>query len=308
VQEREFQERLHEHERLAEKVDKENLAALQRAKQHAAKLAENKKRIESQLEEAQARLARFQKETDQDLKAIKPDEGEVEKLAKLPVAQIASKMKNAIDGGDRDSISTLAAALKRNRDEALKYLMETISNSSDKSENYRYLLMLAMLRDTRALAFFQDLLQTETDAMIRRAAASALITVPDQSSVAVLIDVLRADKDWGVKTNAAAALGEIKDPRAVEPLKQTYLKEENYTLRTLTLGALARIADPGSVGFFSEIAEKSADGGFRLIAVNGLKNIGTPEAMAALQEVVSQQTGTVADEARRALEELSQEK
>lgn len=312
TQERDFREQYREHKRLASLTIKEREQAFEQARQRVETLTRDKERVQKQLEEARARLKELE-ESEQDFAAglsrdgRQPDSEEVGKFAKLPVEQIVAKLREALDAGDRAASAVLAAALRQNREEAFNHLMEMVANNADNSQRLSNIRMLAVLKDPRSLTFFQDILKSEKEPMTRRAAAGALYGIPDRSSVPLLIEVLREDKDWGVKTNAAAALGVIRDPRAVEPLKEIFRKEENATLRNFALAAIAKIADPGSLDFLTEITEKSDNTDHRLIAVTGLRAIATPEAAAVLKKISTGQKGTIAQEAKKAFEELSSE-
>ncbi len=310
TQERQIKEDIESHKQLVKETNEERA----RTEQLAQDLLEQENRLQKKLDETQALLAELMRKNEQELKAVllpappEPDEAEVEKLAKLPVEEIVTQLHTAIEDGEGTRFLTLAAALGKNRDEAFTYLMKALSETSDNSRKHHCLLMLSMLKDPRTLSLFQNTLRSETDILIRRAAASALGGVPDSSSVPILIDVLRTDRDWHVRKNAAAALGIIGDTRALAPLKQVYLHEENSMLRNYALAAFARIAEPGNPGEEPGIARESEDEGHRLIAVIGLKKIATPEAIATLQDLANSQTGRLADEARHALEELSKKK
>jgi HEAT repeat protein len=313
MQERNFQEQSREHERLASRTIEERENALKSARQRVKDLLEDKERVQKQLGEANARLTQLEK-NEQGFEALlsrkeqQPDSEKVEKLSKLSISQIAEKLRKAIEKGDRAMTATFIAALEKNHDEAFTYFMKAALSTAENPAKFYNILMLSMLKDPKSLTFFQDILRSEKDPLIRRAAASALYGLPDKSSVPVLVEVLNKDKDWGVKTNAAAALGIIKDTRAIEPLKQAYTKEENETLRNFALASLAKIADPGSVDFLAMVAKTADNADHRLIAVTGLKAVATPEAAAALREVCLKQTGAVAEEAGNALEELSKDK
>ena len=304
TQEKEFGELVEKQERLARETDKDR----SRVERLAEELLEQEIRLKNKLDHARVLLDKLARENEQAIKAElsppadKPDQAEVQKLAKLPVPEIVSQMRKAIGDSDRLKILTCAAALRENRDEAFIHLTEAIASASTDAEKQELLEMLSHLRDPRALNTFQDVLKNETEAGLRQLAAIALMKIPDRSSVPLLVDALRTDTDWRTKTNAAAALGVIRDPRAVEPLKKVYIDGENSTLRLFALAAISLIADPATTEFLAGVATGSEIEDHRRLSVAGLDNIATPEAIAVLRRIASEQTGLAAQEARWALE------
>lgn len=304
-QDRELSQIVQKHNDLEARVDAERRATAQLVEQ----LAQKTRLLDESLEKVRLR-AELVQAFQPTLAGMggQPDKAEVRKLARLPVAQIVTRLWQAMESGQREKERDLDAALRTKGHEAFTCLVNLISRTRGSYEKYYYLSMLSRLRDPKTLAFFQKLLVNETDKLSRRVAATALMRLPDKSSVPVLIEALRTSNDWGVKTNAAAALGVIKDRRAVEPLKSAYQAERKPLLRNYALAALAHIGDHATVAFFCEIVKNSSNEDHRLIALNGLKKIGTPAALAELRDIATHQTGTVADEARKAVQDLSQKK
>jgi HEAT repeat protein len=303
---------LEEHEKFQQELAREREAASREAVERGdEKLAELKKRIEDKLEKAEAKLNELIAKNEELLKAERggetPDPETVSLLAKLPVAELAGKLRSAIESGDSASASLIAAAMRENADKALDYLLKGAGEAKDATDRFYVLYMLSMLHDRRTLEFFLDILRTAKDDLALRVAAGALTTVGDESCVPALIDAMLASRDWGVRTNCAAALGIIGDARAVASLESVFKEDVNPVVRNYALAALARIADPGSVEFLADVARTSDDEDHLLIAVRGLLAIGTVEAAAALEKIAEQPGGT-GEEARAALEELRQAK
>lgn len=307
MQDREFREDAQTHSELAQQADEERQAA----EKLAEDLLADQKRLLGKIEEAEIRLAELERRNERAIRnqlaqdLAEPDQKRIRELAALPVGDILSKMREAIGANNRTEVMTLAVALRENRDKAYDCLVAAIQGDQETGDRYYHLYMLSLLRDPRSLDLYQKILRDDKDPRIRGMAAAALASIPDQSSVPGLINALQTAQDEHVRTNAAAALGVIRDTRAIAPLKEAFLKEENALLRNYALAALAHIADPATTGFLSDTALNSEDEGHRLIAISGLENIGTPEATETLETLASRDSDPVAEEARRALREMS---
>jgi HEAT repeat protein len=294
-----------EHDRLVGQVDRER-PETDRLLQEILELEE---KAAAMLSEKGDLLEKLRAENEKALfsevyaSGMKPDERQVRELAGKPVHELVERLLGAIDESDKLTIALLAAALREKPDEAFEYVKNALAQAQDKRLKFSYLYILSRLRDRRAIGIFQVVLadKSETDILVKRAAAGGLVALPDETSVPVLTDALNNAADWGVKVNSATALGLIKDPRALEPLKREFAGAENAMVRNFALLALAHIADPGCVAYFADIARSDPQESHAVIAVQGLNSIGSPDALKALREIASGGPGPAAEEARRIL-------
>lgn len=294
-----------EHDRLVRQVDQERpetdrlLQELLELEEKAAVMLSEKGELLERLRDENEKALFSEVYAD----GVKPDESRVRELAALPVEELMRKFLAAIEDSDKLTIALLAASMREKADEAFEYLKNGLTLTQDKSLKFSYLYILSRLRDRRAVGIFQDVLadKSETDTLVRRAAASGLVALPDKTSVLVLIDTLNSAADWGVKTNCAAALGLIGDSRAIEPLKKEFADADNSMVRNFALLALAHIADPECAAYFAEIARTDPKESHAVIAIQGLYRIGSPDTMKALREIASGDSGPAADEASRIL-------
>ncbi len=303
---RDINDMVREHNRLVRQVDRER-PETDRLLQEILALEEKAAR---RLTEKGELIEKLQDESEKALfsevysEGIELEESRVRELAALPVSELAGRFIAAIEGSDKLTIALLSAAMREKPDESFEYLSTAAASTDDKSLKFSYFFILTRLRDRRTLSIFQNVLtdKSETDTLVRRAAASGLVALPDESSVPVLIDVLQNSSDWGIKTNAAAALGLIKDSRAIEPLKKEFAQAQNAMVRNFALLALAHIADPQCTAYFASIAGAASEESHAVIAIQGLHRIGSPDAQKALRELASKDSGPASEEAKRLLE------
>jgi len=91
-----------------------------------------------------------------------------------------------------------------------------------------------------------DLLQTDKDPRVRRAAAGALGNFRDATTADALLGVLEEDiSTWHLLGAAIKSLGSTRDPRAIEAIKP-FLEMESWasTIPTRSLAGLAATRDP----------------------------------------------------------------
>jgi len=281
-----------------------------KAEKLAAELSVKEEKYKKKLEKLNALLRVLQEEeeavVERQLAAEPhmPDAKEVEQFAANPIPELVAMLQASINASDHLRTSALIAALKSKNEESVDYLIGCASKPESNTKKYYYLLILAFLKDARALPVFQDAMVPGESGVVRDAAATGLMSIPDVSSLPLLLRTLKTETDKNIKMKIVTALGLIGDSRAVEPLKTVSIDEENNTIGSFALTALVRIADPSTVDFFAETARNSTNADRRLIAVIGLKSIGNIKAKAVLKEI-AQTKGPIAREAGKALDELS---
>jgi HEAT repeat protein/beta-lactamase regulating signal transducer with metallopeptidase domain len=141
----------------------------------------------------------------------------------------------------------------------------------------------------------------DTDAGVRRAAASSLGNLKSRTAVSALVDAL-ADRNKEVRAAAAGALGDIEDPAAVPGLSRL-LNDESPDVRERALGALSSFASSLTVAQVLP-ALRDARPGIRAKGAEILEEIGDQAAVAPLVKLLGDPSPEVRHETIQALAHL----
>jgi len=141
----------------------------------------------------------------------------------------------------------------------------------------------------------------DTDAGVRRAAASSLGNLKSRLAVPALIAAL-ADRDREVRAAAAGALGDIEDDRAIGPLTEL-ITDPSSDVRERALDALSNFAKDVNAGpVVHAIYDQRAD--VRQKAAHLLGEIGDRAAVGPLSGLLRDPNPDVRETALRALSEI----
>ncbi len=111
---------------------------------------------------------------------------------------------------------------------------------------------------TAAVNALIQIVNTDSDDGVRRAAATALAKLPDAAAVEALIRGLTDSAD-AVRSSCATALGNVKDPRATEPLLKLLGSDPKPMARMLAANALSKIKDKACVEPLGKALETEKD-------------------------------------------------
>lgn len=141
----------------------------------------------------------------------------------------------------------------------------------------------------------------DTDAGVRRAAASSLGNLRSRLAVPALIAAL-ADRDREVRAAAAGALGDIQDDRAIGPLTEL-MSDQSSDVREHALDALANFAKDVNAGPVVHLLyDQRAD--VRQKAAHLLGEIGDRAAVGPLAGLLKDASTDVRETVLRALSEI----
>ena len=141
----------------------------------------------------------------------------------------------------------------------------------------------------------------DTNASVRRAAASSLGNLKARKAVPTLITTL-ADKNREVRAAAADALGNIEDDRAIAPLLKV-IGDESPEVRERALDALGRFEhDVPAAPIIAVLSDPRPN--IRQRAADILGNIGDRSAVAPLVKLLKDPQADVRREALHALERI----
>lgn len=163
---------------------------------------------------------------------------------------------------------------------------------------------LGYLGDVRAARPLATALK-DPDALVRRRAAAALVTVPASTVLPDLAAAATADKVAEVRRNAVEALGWIGSAEAVTALSQA-TKDAVPAVRRAAAMQLGRIADPAALQALSELLGTSADpdADVRWAAVAALGKLKDRRAEKVLVQCLADPSPQVSNSAERALQRL----
>lgn len=163
---------------------------------------------------------------------------------------------------------------------------------------------LGYLGDVRAAKPLAAALK-DPDALVRRRAAAALITVPAATVVSELSAAATTDKNADVRRFAVEALGWVAQPEAIPALVQA-TKDTSATVRRYAATELGKLADPQAVDALSAMlsGKGDPDDDVRWAAVVALGKLQDKRAADVLIKCLSDVSPQVQNSAERALQRL----
>lgn len=174
---------------------------------------------------------------------------------------------------------------------------------------------LGYLGDQRAAAPLAAALK-DPDALVRRRAAAALITVPSSTVVPQLSDAALHDKVAEVRRFAVEALGwagtfalaahDDATRTAVVPALNSATQDQSPIVRRYAATQLGRIADPASLASLSSLlgAKADPDADVRWAAVTAVGKLRDKRAEQVLVQCLADPSPQVSNSAERALQKL----
>ena len=150
-----------------------------------------------------------------------------------------------------------------------------------------------------AVAALCKTLTADSEADVRRAAASGLAKLPDAAAVEALLKALTDSAD-SVRGVAATALGNIKDNRAADGLLRLLASDPQPIIRMQAATALSKIKDPATLEPLKKALENEKDERVKLAIAGALRNLLGNEAAKA-------DAMPTADEAAKFLAALAKE-
>jgi predicted Zn finger-like uncharacterized protein len=187
-----------------------------------------------------------------------------------------------------DAQLTNALAILRGTDERKKWPVVTALGKARASS-----------RREEVAAALGALLQDRNNAH-RRAVVTALYVWGTKDNVPALLPLLGDREDGGVRAAAVKTLGEIRDERAAEPLARLL---PNFFVRRDVVVALRKIGSKAEKAVAAYLTH--ADAGTRVEACKLLGAIGTTQSKPALDKASTDSNPRVADEARKAADEVA---
>ncbi len=144
----------------------------------------------------------------------------------------------------------------------------------------------------RALPLLQDILEKDSDVLLRRAAASALRRLDTPDSIPVLEALLaNAGEDRFVRMSAAFGLAQLGRVQGLTGLIQIF-EESNLDGRgrELAFRALTSLEDERALPFMRQLVTSGAEVSYRLQAIRFLEAQGDRQALLALQGLMQSPT------------------
>ena len=190
-------------------------------------------------------------------------------------------------------------------------------NSDDLTEKKKSIFKIGDLKVKEAIPTLIQLLETDSDSVVRNSSARALGKIADPEQFDIILEALDKalnDPDSYVKANACWSLGKLKDKRAIpslmkmvdpnqrsyamvgDPKAQTNTKENEASIKLKEEGikfsdiivsavkAIGNIKDPAGVPALMKGLEDEADGTVRCASAIALGKIGDPSAVLPLIE------------------------
>lgn len=239
-------------------------------------------------------------------------------LCEHPNPAVLSSLLEALCNPQNDLPARLAVqrAIAALGPQAFDRVAEKLSDNSYEART-EMAEILGQWQEPQAVAGLAAAAQNQ-DLSLRKAAVYALGQIASPACLEPLLDALD-DPGWMVRAEAAEALGRIADPRALEPLLSK-ASEERWTVRLSVSKALSHYDDPRAVDSLVQRLEDAREE-VRQTAIQVLGRMAAPQAVApllalardpefareatdALQSILTQAAGDLAQEDLQALADL----
>jgi HEAT repeat protein len=167
-------------------------------------------------------------------------------------------------------------------------LMRILSSGASSDERQAAARLLGELQVPRALPLLQDVIERESDLLLRRAAASGLRRLQTPESIPVLEAILaNPGEDRFVRMSAASGLAQMDRSQGVAGLMQIF---EEATAdgrgRALAFRALTSLNDERALPFMRQLVSSDAEVSYRLRAIRFLSAQGDRQALPSLQQLM----------------------
>ena len=171
-------------------------------------------------------------------------------------------------------------------------LMRVLAGGTSSDERRAAAQLLGELRVPGALASLQDVLEKDSDVLLRRAAASGLRRLQMPES-APYLDALMANpgEDRFVRMSAASGLAQMGRPQGVAGLVQIFDESNGDGRgREMAFRALNSLNDERALPFMRRLVTSDAEVTYRLQAIRFLSAQGDRQALPSLQRIMQSPT------------------
>jgi hypothetical protein len=198
----------------------------------------------------------------------------------------------------------VAADLRAMGDAGMEALARVLANGTTSDERRAAAQLLGELQDPRALPLLRDILDKDSDVLLRRAAAAGLRRLETPETVPVLEALLaNAGEDRFVRMSAAYGLAQLGRLQGVNGLTQIF-DESNLDGRgrDMAFRALRSLDDDRSLPFMRQVMSSGDELSYRLQAIRFLEAHGDRQSLVALERIMQSPTeqASIRDAASRA--------
>ena len=198
----------------------------------------------------------------------------------------------------------LAADLRSMGDAGTEALARVLAGGTSSEERRAAAQLLGEVQDPRALPLLRDILDKDSDVLLRRAAAAGLRRLEMPETIPVLEALIgNPDEDRFVRMSAAYGLAQLGKQLGVSALTQIF-DESNVDGRgrDMAFRALVSLDDDRSLPFMRQVATSDAELSYRLRAIRFLEAHGDRQSLPALEQVMQSPTEqpSIRDAATRA--------
>jgi HEAT repeat protein len=148
--------------------------------------------------------------------------------------------------------------------------------------------LLGQLQAAEALPLLQDVLDRDSDVLLRRDAASALRRLGTPEATPYLEGLVRDSReDRYVRLNAAVGLAQLGQSQGVSSLVRIFEESErDGRWRDMAFRALRSQKDERALAFMRNLAASDAEVAYRLQAIRFVKERGDRAALPALERLM----------------------
>jgi hypothetical protein len=168
-------------------------------------------------------------------------------------------------------------------------LMQVLASGNGTDERRAAARLLGQLQVAQALPLLRDIVDKDSDLLLRRAAASGLRQLQTPESIPVMERLLaQPAEDRFVRLSAAVGLAESGKPQGVMGL--THIFDEataDGRGRDMAFRALTNLKDERPVPFMRQVATSQAEPGYRLQAIRYLSAQGDQQSLATLHVLMN---------------------
>ncbi|PWU18274.1 MAG: hypothetical protein C5B48_14875 [Candidatus Rokuibacteriota bacterium] len=186
----------------------------------------------------------------------------------------------------------VADDLRAMGDVGAEALLKVLSAGTSTDERRAAAQLLGDLQAQRALPLLQDILDKDSDVLLRRAAASAMRRLQTPDSIPTMEGLMaNAGEDRFVRMSAAYGLAQQGRPQGVTGLVQIF-DESNADGRgrDMAFRALASLDDDRTLSFMRRLLTSGAEVSYRLQAIRYLTAQGDQQALGPLQQLMQSPT------------------
>jgi HEAT repeat protein len=189
-------------------------------------------------------------------------------------------------------------------DAGTEALARVLAGGTSSDERRAAAQLLGELQDPRALPLLRDILDKDSDVLLRRAAAAGLRRLEMPETVPVLEALLaNAGEDRFVRMSAAYGLAQLGRLQGVSGLMQIFDEANGDGRgRDMAFRALRSLGDERSLPFMRQVVSSGDEVSYRLQAIRFLEAHGDRQSLVALERIMQSPTeqASIRDAASRA--------